>query len=337
MVQKLKDKSDTEVARELEQETQSNPVLGLEIDALLGALDALKQAEKSLTTEDKFWFETTIQRELKQIGSGVKYHATLIGDGAIAEGDEAVAVGAGGIYVKGDYVASGGAKFLAPNAAETTHQKNAKARTSYLEKLRRHCQVLPLAALGGEETAEEDITLDSVYIDLDTTLNVKAEDLELVRQGKQKSFKDIDQVKENLEFPVPSRDEKNKVLPVPVLDAVIATSKVVLLGDPGAGKSTFARKLLGLQAAVQLGQIQAIRGISADLLPVMVVLRELVPYLSEVSIDELSGDKQKEALLEVILSYLADELKRNNTEDFVPLMQMALEEWQSLDGSGRIG
>ena len=104
-------------------------------------------------------------------------------------------------------------------------------------------------------------------------------------------------MKEDAELSFATRDEKKKVLPVPVLDAVIATSTVVLLGDPGAGKSTFARKLLGLQAASQLGHIQEVKGISIGLLPVMVVLRELVPYLSDLALSELSADEQKEELL----------------------------------------
>lgn len=107
MVQKLKDKSEGEAARELEQEAQSAPDLKKELDALLEALDTLKQAEHTLSQEDKAWFAKTIQEELKRIGSGVKYEATLIGDGAIAQGEKAVAVGAGGTYVGGDYVAPG--------------------------------------------------------------------------------------------------------------------------------------------------------------------------------------------------------------------------------------
>jgi formylglycine-generating enzyme required for sulfatase activity len=330
MVQKFKDKSDAEVARELEQEAQANPAVRSELDALLEALDALRQAEHALTTEDKLWFERTLQEEIKLIGSGAKYEATLIGNGAIAQGLEAVAVGAGGIYTKGDYIAPGGKKVTAPDLQVIEQEKTNRARTTYLEKLRRHCQVLPLAALGGEETAEEDITLDSVYIDLDTTLNVKAEDLEAVRKGKKKGFKDIELAKEQPDISIATRDNENKIVPLPILDAVIATSKVVLLGDPGAGKSTFARKLLGLQAAVQLGHISGVRGIATHLLPILIVLRELVPYLAELQIDELSRERQKETLLQVVLSYLTEELKRDNATDFVPLMQRALESGEVL-------
>ena len=92
-------------------------------------------------------------------------------------------MGAGGTYVGGDYVAPGATKVTTPDPRRIEREKTDQAHIAYLEKLRKHCQVLPLAALGGEETTEEDITLDSVYIDLDTTLNVNAHDLEAVRTG----------------------------------------------------------------------------------------------------------------------------------------------------------
>ena len=38
-----------------------------------------------------------IQRELKNLHSGIRYEAHLTGSGAIAQGDHAKAVGAGGI------------------------------------------------------------------------------------------------------------------------------------------------------------------------------------------------------------------------------------------------
>ena len=76
MVQKFKDKSDAEIAQELEREVQSTPELKKELDALLEAVDTLKQAEHVLSQEDKAWFARTIQEELKRVGSGMKYEAS---------------------------------------------------------------------------------------------------------------------------------------------------------------------------------------------------------------------------------------------------------------------
>ncbi|HRQ24810.1 MAG TPA: hypothetical protein PLF42_15395, partial [Anaerolineales bacterium] len=101
MVQGLKDKTDVEIAKELEAQA-GNEDFRRELDAMLAKLDALAEAEKALSQADKAWFTELIQRELKQLNSGIKYEATLDGDGAIAQGDGATAVGAGGMYIGGD-------------------------------------------------------------------------------------------------------------------------------------------------------------------------------------------------------------------------------------------
>ena len=74
--------------------------------------------------------------------------------------------------VQGDFLAPGATKIVQDSAAERAKEAEARARRCYLERLRRQCQVLPLAALGGDETGDQDLTLDQVYIDLDTTTRV---------------------------------------------------------------------------------------------------------------------------------------------------------------------
>jgi len=102
LVQKLKDKSEAEVAQALQAETKINPELKVEMDVLLEKLDALQQAELSLSDEDKKWFADAIKKELAQLKSGITYTATLKGSGAIAQGTNARSVGAGGIMIGGN-------------------------------------------------------------------------------------------------------------------------------------------------------------------------------------------------------------------------------------------
>jgi len=68
MVQGLKDKTDVEIAKELEAQA-GNEDFRRELDAMLAKLDALAEAEKALSQADKAWFTELIQRELKQLGS----------------------------------------------------------------------------------------------------------------------------------------------------------------------------------------------------------------------------------------------------------------------------
>jgi putative ribosome biogenesis GTPase RsgA len=98
-----------------------------------------------------------------------------------------------------------------------------KAKRAYLQALQTRCQFLNTAALGKETN---DLTLDQVYIDLDTTI---LEDLEQEPDKKKKKDSPY----------LPDKDKQ----PISVLKAVTRSRKVVLLGAPGAGKSTFVKKL----------------------------------------------------------------------------------------------
>jgi formylglycine-generating enzyme required for sulfatase activity len=272
-------------------------------------------------------------------------------DGAIAQGDHNQVVGANGILVNGNIggdlvtgtkinqqagdhaIQVGQAETVnihtAPDPRQIAAEEQAKARRTYLVKLRHYCQVLPLAALGGEEGAEDELSLDNVYIDLNTGIYILRKDLEAIRQGKKVNLTSATLGKESPEM-LRREDEKKDVVPLPVLDAVLCTPRAVLLGDPGAGKSTFARKLLGMQAAVQIGECPAMVGIPGDLLPVMIILRELTPALSEPKLDTLPADQQKRSLLQMVFNHLTTELTRIHAAEFLPGLRSALENGQVL-------
>jgi formylglycine-generating enzyme required for sulfatase activity len=97
------------------------------------------------------------------------------------------------------------------------------------------------------------------------------------------------------------------------------------LGDPGAGKSTFARKLLGLQAAVLLGECPAMPQIAPELLPVLIILRELAPRLQSLDLENGSAESRKRALLQVVSDYLQAGLGQVNAAGFATGLQAALE------------
>ncbi len=317
IVQKSKDKNDAEIAEILEEEAQSMPELKVELDTMLEKLDALQEAEKALADSDKAWFVELIQRELKNIQSGVKYEAHLVGSGAVAQ--NGIAIGAGGVYVGGNFTVN-----QSPDPKQIKGDENESARRIYLERMRRHCQVLPLAALGGEEGTGEEITLDNVYIDLDTAIYIKTSDLEDLRAGKKVRLTESAVAKESPELLERINDKKD-VQPLPLWEAVSATPRVVLLGDPGAGKSTFARKVLGLQAAVMLKQYNPFSGFAPDLLPVLIVLRELAVKLGGQKLEGLSAETQKKELLSLVNQHLADEVKHTSAKSSAELIQQALE------------
>ena len=306
LIQQAKDRSEDEMARLLEQEAARSPELQKALDALLEKLEALPLAESGLDEADRTWFAETLKAELAQIKSGITYTATLTGTGAIAQGAGATALGEGSTLVHGDYIAPGGTKITAPDPRELARQETEKNRRAYLEKLRRHCQALPLAALGGEEGTDEEISLDDVYIDLNTTRRIRKEDLEALQNGKQDTLPDELPEGELERKTAFAQDDKTTFLPA--FEAVRLTPRLVLLGDPGAGKSTFVRKLLGWQAAALLGECAPPPGFASDLLPVLIVLRELAIPLGELSLAGLSAEAQKRRLLEAVHRHLNNPL-----------------------------
>lgn len=346
IVQKAKDKSDVEIAQLLQNEVKSFPELKAEIEVILQKLDALNEAEKVLSQADKAWFAERIQRELKSLNSGIKYEATLTGDGAIAQGDGAMAAGSGSIIIGGDVSTAtimqgenarkiDAGTYIEKQVVEAPKpdpkkNKTEAARRAFLERIRKHCQALPLAALGSEDGDGDEVTLDQVYIDLDTTLNTYKSDLDDLRTGKRTSLNDANMMKLESRYSAEPEgqvvgDNFGDTIPLPLWDAIRVTSRVVVLGDPGAGKSTFVRKLLGLQAAAMLKQCDPIPGFADDLLPVLIVLRELVVNLDWLALEKLSVAQQRKELLAHIHQYLEHELKRTSAEASTTLIQNALE------------
>ena len=122
----------------------------------------------------------------------------------------------------------------------------AQARRRYLERLHRLVEIVPLTALSDDLSGNEFFTLDQVYVSLNTT--TRAEPTRL-------KFSDND-----------SANTKNEKASLSALEAISLTPRMVLLGDPGSGKSTFARQLLAQQAASLLGRSIPQDGFFADLM-----------------------------------------------------------------------
>lgn len=98
-IQEWKDKPEAEIATAL----QSLPELKDSLDQLLEKTQTIAMAQKDLPTRnDLEWFEKKLREELASIGSNLNPETLLIGNGAIAQGDQAVAMGAGSVYVGGD-------------------------------------------------------------------------------------------------------------------------------------------------------------------------------------------------------------------------------------------
>jgi formylglycine-generating enzyme required for sulfatase activity/GTPase SAR1 family protein len=180
------------------------------------------------------------------------------------------------------------------------HPKNVHL-VRYLESFNRVCLALPLAAMGGDEGADEDVTLDHVYIELDTT--EPAAEIDIEEEDDRKKYSDEKPLKQEHY--------------VSVLEASCKTSRLTLLGDPGAGKSTFVRRLASWLAASKLYRVKPPLGYPSDLLPIIITLRDLTPRLTTMAdFDQFSRAKQEHQLIETIQYTLQTDLQMLDIPEF---------------------
>lgn len=153
--------------------------------------------------------------------------------------------------------------------------------TGYLEGLHRQCQILQLAQIGGQAGLGRSITLSDVYIGLGTT-TPDQEDL-------------------------PSRAkalEREEIRYLSAQEAASRSKRMVLLGDPGSGKSTFVKQLLGRMAEQCLGS-------GEGPVPAFIVLRDLAPRLGQAKekLEGLSLDRRQRRLAELVAEQVTDDLE----------------------------
>ncbi len=185
---------------------------------------------------------------------------------AIASGTQAKAVATGGTLIEGNV-------YLGPKTDDPT-----EALHIYRQVLVQTTTHLPLRGvdIGAADptTGQKPLGLVHVYVDLDTTVQERLE-------PERKTRKDAAQDPTELL-------REAQAQPLSVLKAVISNPKMVLLGDPGSGKSTFVNFLAHCLAAhglePQAGWLEHLQSWpkkEADALPILLVLREFAGSLPE--------------------------------------------------------
>ncbi|MGB0386368.1 MAG: SUMF1/EgtB/PvdO family nonheme iron enzyme [Ardenticatenaceae bacterium] len=257
-----------------------------------------------------------------------RYNASLEGGGTIAQGENINVLGDNAVQtqapVHGDVMGAGAKK----NVTTINHYKPplsredvARARARYLDMLAQRCNVLPLAALGGQEGMGEEVKLDEVYVALDTTSRVR------LTEEEKKNSRVEDRV-------------------LTALEAATQERRLVLLGDPGSGKSTFVRQLVaGVARACEsfdpstgsghrklknsrhrLPSLSRYgEGWEAGLLPVFVVLRDLAPGLEALTLNG-STEENRKALLGAIWAQWRADLESLGAEGFEEGLRDALQD-----------
>ena len=171
------------------------------------------------------------------------------------------------VVVQGNAVVTNVVHIQPPNQAVI-------AERHYLERLIRRCQALPLSALAPEthdSGQAEEPTLADVYIELDTlTPDPQAE-----KEARGSQF----------------GEEKR----LSALDVAAQEKRLVLLGDPGSGKSSFVRHLAAWLARSYMDRREPPPPGWGTLLPLLTNLRELAPRLLEVPTEDVVGRRKATA------------------------------------------
>ena len=152
-----------------------------------------------------------------------------------------------------------------------------RLEAAYLRRVQAACNALPLAAIDPravERHRQRTMDLLAVYVALDTRTPVAVEE----EKGKGKRRR-----------PEESASPERETRPLATLEAVARDRQMVLLGDPGSGKSTFANFLALCLAGARLEQMGEVPAAPGDgwlahlapawthgpLLPLRVTLRDL--------------------------------------------------------------
>lgn len=189
------------------------------------------------------------------------------GSGAIATAG-GIAAGAGGVAVGGDVH---GSIYVGPPPRDP-----AQALAIYRRVVVDSCRHLSLRGLdlGASDPTgtQQRLDLVQVYVDLLTTTQVPVEQTK--GKGRRRKPQDL--------------GSERETRPLSALDAVREAQRLVLLGDPGSGKSTFLTHLALCLAAQSLEpqrnwlkRLSGWKAQEADLVPIVVTLRDFARGLPE--------------------------------------------------------
>ncbi len=273
-----------------------------ELDAIIQATRTLEAAQEALGER---WdgFARQLAGEMAALPGRSSLIVTL-GDGTVVGGSviagdltlrDSTFVGGDHITIQGDgNVAGDGSQATVIKTGDhspVTLVEDARGRDEarqreralhdYLERLVGECNVLHLRGMdprAADVTRQETMSLAAVYTALDTNRRVNLSDEELAAL-KERGREPPGVISEGRRGERPQR-------PMSAREAASRFDQLVLLGDPGAGKTTFVNYLaLRLaQAALRGDEPEDLPGWTrSPLVPVRIILRDLArsPHLSE--------------------------------------------------------
>ncbi|MCP5086179.1 MAG: SUMF1/EgtB/PvdO family nonheme iron enzyme [Rhodobacteraceae bacterium] len=193
-----------------------------DIDQMLQTLEAIPNAQAVLPESDWHTFGARLWDDLARLGNLPRYEATLIGSGVIVQGDNNTAVGPGGVLIQGnlsgDLVMGNQTKqIIDPEKMDPD-----ALRRAYLSRLLDERNQLLLAGIDPKAATEagDQLELSAVYTAL-LTKSSEEKQLELEKMARATAA------------------GERQARRLSALEQLNTHRQLVLLGDPGSGKSTF--------------------------------------------------------------------------------------------------
>ncbi len=307
-----------DLATALQEAAVQSDALRDALDELMTALETPQVAQTSLPEADRTWFQQTLKQELSHLGNLARFETVLTGSGAIAQ-QGSVAAGQGGMATGRDNTGQQvvgddaqltqiyGGKYFGKVDNLTIHEAGSPPPppdplTPYLERLYAECIRLPLSAMG-KRASSRPVTLDQVYIELNTETPIDESETKLVRDSQAVARIVGGTGQEWLTAHA----------------AVARHDRIVLLGDPGSGKSAFVHHLAAEHADARLKRSQALA-----LLPIVTVLRNVADQLQRAHDQHPAGEQREQALVAVLRNHWQEKLVRYEATDAWPVIQLAL-------------
>ena len=208
---------------------------------------------------------------------------------------------------------------LAPHTEE-------EALCIYKELIMDRCGVLPLQGVTDQTsdatTSQARLSLPGVYIQLQTNFAVSPEKVnKYINEGNLPSLEALSGDKKRGEAEIGRELRASHNLSV--LQAAILVRRLVLLGEPGSGKTTFVNFLAHCIAAGNWGELNNWREDERDILPVLVVLRDFAYWLSSAPPQDTLG-------AHALWTYILHDLKLRNLEFAAPLLERAIQKGRAL-------